>query len=111
MTTESRKDAIAAYKERKPVPGIYAVRCTASGEAWVGAAPDLTTVATRLWFTMRHGSHTTRALAAAWRAHGEPAFVFEELERLEPEAIVAVRDKTMRDRAAHWRALLGAVPI
>jgi hypothetical protein len=36
-----RKAAIAAYKERKTVAGIYVIRCAASGGAWVGQAPNL----------------------------------------------------------------------
>ena len=37
MSTSDRKAAKVAYKERKPAAGIYAVRCTPTGEAWVGA--------------------------------------------------------------------------
>ena len=48
MRGEQRKAAIAAYKERKVVAGIYAVRCSATGQCWAGAAPDLSTVETRL---------------------------------------------------------------
>ena len=35
MSTD-RKAAIAAYKERKTIAGVFVVRCAASGEAWVG---------------------------------------------------------------------------
>ena len=48
-----RKAAVAAYKERKAIPGIYAVRCAATGQAWVGQTPDLTTVRNRIWFSLR----------------------------------------------------------
>src|SRR5262249_18716115 len=35
MDREDRRAAIAAYKERKPAWGVYAVICTATGEVWV----------------------------------------------------------------------------
>lgn len=44
MTGEDRKAAIAAYKERKVIGGVYAVRCAATGEVWVGrGGPTLPT--------------------------------------------------------------------
>lgn len=39
MDNQSRKAAVAAWKERKAIAGIYSVTCAASGEAWVGSAP------------------------------------------------------------------------
>jgi hypothetical protein len=54
MKTEDRKAAVTAYKERKVESGIYAIRCAASGEVWVGSAPNLSTIQNRLWFTLRH---------------------------------------------------------
>ena len=56
MKGEGRKAAVAAYKERKVETGIYAVRCTASDQVWVGIAPDLSTIQNRLWFTLRQGT-------------------------------------------------------
>ncbi len=34
--TIDRKAATATWKERKNTPGIYAIRCTVSGETWMG---------------------------------------------------------------------------
>ncbi len=34
MTIDDRKAAVTAYKERKVTPGIYAVRCTPTNQAW-----------------------------------------------------------------------------
>lgn len=44
MTPDRRKAAIVAYKERKPVAGVYAVRCAPTGEIWVGATLTIGTV-------------------------------------------------------------------
>ena len=108
MLNEDRKAAVAAYKERKVVAGIYLVRCGATGECWAGQAPDLSTIQNRVWFTLRHGSHRGRSLQAAWDAHGEAAFAFEQVERLDEKALEAGRERVMKARLAHWCAELGA---
>ncbi|QEL24425.1 GIY-YIG nuclease family protein [Bosea sp. F3-2] len=108
MRSEDRKAATAAYKERKSVAGIYAFRCEASGQIWVGRAPDLATIENRLRFTLRHGSHRQRSLQTAWNAQGSDAFRFEALERLEDEDIAYVLDRVLKERLAHWQAKLNA---
>ena len=110
MTTD-RKAAIAAYKERKVFAGIYAVRCAASGEAWVGQALNLEKVQNRIWFTLRQGGHPCRSLQAAWNAHGEAGLTFGECERLEDEESAYVRDALLKERALHWQAELKAEAI
>lgn len=108
MLNEDRKAAVAAYKERKVVAGIYLLRCGATGECWAGQAPDLSTIQNRVWFTLRHGSHRQRSLQAAWQAHGEAAFAFEQVEQLDEKALEAGRERVMKARLAHWCAELGA---
>ena len=99
-----RKAAIAAYKERKTFAGIYAVRCEASGETWVGQALDLEKVQNRIWFTLRHGGHPCRSLQAAWNTHGEAALTFVECERLDDEETSYVRNALLKERMLHWQA-------
>ncbi len=111
MRQEDRRAAVAAYKERKVVAGIYLVSCLATGERWAGQAPDLSTIQNRVWFTLRHGSHRGRKLQAAWNAHGEGAFAFEEIERLDEKALEAGRERVMKARLAHWCAELGAEAV
>jgi hypothetical protein len=111
MKSELRKVALEQYRERKVEAGIYAVRCTASADCWVGRAPDLSTIRNRVWFTLRHGSHTDRALQAAWNAHGADAFAFEIVETLEPEESRALRDIELKKRLAHWREEFDASSI
>jgi hypothetical protein len=111
MTQEDRKAALARYRERKVAAGIYAVRCTASGERWVGRAPDLSTIRNRIWFTLRHGSHAQPALQAAWNVHGAEALDFEIVEALkppEPDESAYLRDRQLKARLEHWRQTLGA---
>jgi hypothetical protein len=111
MKTADRKAAIAAYKERKAAPGIFAVRCLPTGEAWVGHAPDLATIRNRIWFALDHGSHRAPGLQAAWNTHGAAGFGFEELERIEAELPAYARDKALRDRTAAWTKELNAAAI
>ncbi len=111
MKPEDRRAARAAYKEKKSVAGIFALRCLATGAVWVGATPDIDKIWNRLLFTLRGDGHPRRELQAAWNAHGEAAFAFEALERLEDEALDFARRAAFDDRAAHWRAELGAAPI
>ncbi|MBP2230162.1 hypothetical protein J2847_003465 [Azospirillum agricola] len=111
MTNDDRKAAVAAYKERTAPAGIYALRCAASGQVWVGHAPDLDTIGNRLWFTLRTGTDPHRDLQAAWTAHGAGSFSLETLERLEDEELPFARKALIRKRLAHWREHLGAAAL
>lgn len=111
MNRDDRKAAVAAYKERKAVAGIYALRCTASGQVWVGHAPDLDTVRNRLWFSLRTGSDPHRDLQQAWTIHGADRFAFEVLERLKEEELPYARKALVKQRLSHWRDRLGALSI
>ena len=111
MRTEDRKAAVRAYKEREVEGGIYAVRCAASGEVWVGGAPDLAKIQNRLWFTLRQGTNTHRSLQSTWNARGAEAFSFEIVERLDAEEIEYVRDRMMKERLIQWAEQLRAVRI
>lgn len=106
-----RKAAIAAYKERKTIAGIFVVRCTGTNEAWVGQAPNLETIQNRIWFALRQGSHPCRSLQAAWNAHGDAGLTFGECERLEDEENGYVRSALLKERALHWRTGLKAEAI
>ena len=108
--TSDRKAAIAAYKERKTIAGIFVIRCKASAEQWVGQASNLEKIQNRIWFTLRQGSHTCRSLQTAWTAHGPDNLTFEACEQLEEE-VPYIRDALLKERAAYWRAQLGAEAI
>ncbi len=109
--TSDRKAAIAAYKERKTVAGIFAIRCKASSHVWVGQTPNLDKIQNRIWFTLRQGSHTCRTLQAAWTTHGPDSLTFEECERLDDEETAYIRDALLKERTLHWRKELGAEAV
>jgi len=108
MNSQDRKAAIAAYKERKPAWGVFAVICTATGEAWVGQSRHVDTARNGLWFALRLGTSPWTALQAAWKVHGEPEFRFEELERLRPDYPEIGRGGELKKRQALWQGRLGA---
>ena len=109
MDKQSRRDAIRDYKERKTPTGVFAVRCVATGEAWVGQSVHLDQQKNRLFFALRQGGHPNPAVRAAFAAHGEAGMSFEVLETLETDELTAYgRGNLLKDRAAHWRAELGA---
>ena len=102
MTPDRRKAAIAAYKERKTIGGIYAVLCRPLSQRWIGRAPDLGTIQNRLWFTLRQGSGGNVSLQAAWNVHGSECFTLEIIEQIDQEALAFVRERILADRLAHW---------
>ncbi len=112
MDKQTRRQAVRDYKERKVPTGIFAVRCAATGEAWVGSSPDLAQQQNRIWFGLKQGGFPNRALLAAWAAHGEAAFSFEVLEAVDDEGLADYgRASLLKDRSAHWREALGASKI
>jgi hypothetical protein len=110
MDKARKKELADAYKEQKPSPGIFAVRCTASGEAWVGKAPDTGRKQSGLWFQLRMGGFPNKALQATWNAHGESAFAFEVLEKISDENPLLI-PVLLKEREAHWLKTLNANPF
>ncbi|MDH4384343.1 MAG: GIY-YIG nuclease family protein [Caulobacter sp.] len=104
-----RKQLLRDYRERKTSAGVFAVRCTTTGEVWVGTTADLATRQNGVWFPLRQGSHPNRGLQSVWTAEGEAAFAFEILEALPDEERTAwVQAAQLKDRQAHWRTTLKA---
>lgn len=111
MDRLSRKAAIAAYKEKKPAYGVYAVICTATGQAWVGKSRHLDTQKNGLWFALKQGASPHRSLQAAWAEHPEDAFRFEALEQLRDDFPALGRLDELKRRQALWAARLEATSL
>lgn len=111
MKPADRKAAVSAYKERVATPGIFAVRCAAAGATWIGQSRNLDAQKTSLWFALRAGGFPNPAIVAAWKTHGEDAFTFEDLERLEPEATGYVLNGLLTERLKHWTTALNAARL
>jgi hypothetical protein len=99
---EQRKVAIAAFRERKPRIGIYAMRCLPTSAAWVGRSTDLEAIRNRILFTLTQGSSPHRTLQSAWNEAGPENFAFEEIEVLGEELSVGMQDLWLKQRLAHW---------
>jgi len=108
MERRERKAAIAAYKERKPAWGVYAIICTATGAAWVGHSVRVDTQKNRIWFELGLGKSPHASLQAAWNEHGEREFRFEELDRLRENFPEFERDDELKKRQALWQSRLQA---
>lgn len=108
MERQERKAAVAAYKERKPVWGVYAIICTATGETWVGCSLRLESQKNRIWFDLGLGNSRHASLQAAWNAHGAQEFRFEELDRLREDFPEIDRDDELKKRQDLWRSRLQA---
>ncbi len=111
MQKEQRKEAIRKFKERKPLRGVYAVRCTATGRVWVGASRNLDAIRNRSWFSLRNGSHLDKALQEEWNAQGEPVFLFEVLDKLDDDVLPLEVADLLEEKKSRWTAQLGARPL
>jgi hypothetical protein len=99
-----RKEAARQFKERKPSPGIYALRCSATGRAWVDSSPNLDAAQNSQFFQLRQRLHRNKELQAEWNAHGEDSFRFEVLEKLpEDTPSLNLRD-VLQERQLFWVA-------
>jgi hypothetical protein len=107
---KARKKEIArAWLERDRVQGVFAVRCAASGQAWVASTRNLDKQQNGVWFMLRQGGHPNPAVQAAWREHGEGAFIYEILETLdEGDSTRTGFADRLKARERHWREVLGA---
>ena len=108
MDPITRKEASRKFKERKPPCGVFAVRCTATGRAWVGSFTNLESMRNRMWFSLGLGTHRDAALQAEWNAHGEGTFQYEILEKFDDELCAIEVNDRLKDRKRHWADRLGA---
>jgi hypothetical protein len=107
----SKKEAIKEYKERKPRRGIFAVRCSAVEQVWVGSSLNLDATRNSLWFRFRLGGRQYPDLQQAWNEHGESAFTYEVLEMLKDDVLpMAVRD-LLKEKLNAWAGKLQALTL
>jgi len=111
MDRQARKVAVEAYKQRKPAFGVYAVICSATGEAWVGSSRHVDNHKNGLWFALRLGTSPHAALQTQWAEHGEDTFRFEELDRLRDDFPETGRADELKKREALWCARLQATAL
>jgi hypothetical protein len=62
----------------------------------------------RAWFALRQGQHQDRSLQAEWNAHGEAAFQYDVLERLEADVLPIAVSDVLKEKMRAWAARLAA---
>jgi hypothetical protein len=110
--TQSKKDAIRAYKERKIARGIFAIRCAPTGSVWVESSMDLDMAAKRTWTLLGHGDvQANKAAVAEFGQHGQEAYSYEVLEKLDEDVLeMSIRD-LLKEKKKHWLSQLSARPL
>jgi len=103
-----RKEIIKEFKERKVPRGVFAVRCTATGRAWVDSSMNLEASRNRAWFSLRLGSHDNKRLQAEWNARGEEEFEYVVLETLKDDVPALELRDVLKDKKKHWAEQPGA---
>ena len=107
---ESKKESIRKFKERKPLVGVYALRCTATGNVWIGVSRNLEATRNRCWFALRNGMQLEKSLQEEWNAHGESSFEYEMLDALGDVHPLEVED-LLNAKRRDWLARLSAQPL
>ncbi|AMO24679.1 hypothetical protein GCM10027034_09890 [Ramlibacter solisilvae] len=100
LSSTVRRARIREFKDAFPPMGVYAVRNSATGRAWVGASRNVDGALNRIRFELQMHGHRDRSLADEWARHGAQSFRFEVLER------VRKRDDPAFDYEAELQALL-----
>lgn len=110
MDKAKRKALVRDYLERKPETGVFAIKCSATGEAWVGWSTSLDKRKNSFWFQLGAGADPTPGMQKAWKAHGGNTFSYEVLEEVSEDNPHALKDR-LEERAKHWREKLNAPPL
>ena len=82
MESNSKKEMVTEYKERKVIGGICAIKNTANGKMLLAAVNDLQAYKNRFGFSQSMGGCLHIKLQQDWEEFGADAFAFEILEEL-----------------------------
>jgi len=104
----SRRQIAEEFKERKVPQGIYAIRCTATGDVWVGSSTNLNAAQNSQWFQLRGGLHRSASLQQSWTHHTEQVFAFEVLEKFDEDVSPLLLNDLLRSKKKTWVETLQA---
>ena len=108
MSKAGRRQIADEFKERKVPRGIFAVRCSTTGEVWVGSSPNLDAARNSLWFQLRAGRYRNTSLQQSWIQHGEPVFALEVLEKFDDEISPLLLNDLFATKRKEWGETLSA---
>ena len=94
-----KKALLREYKETPRPAGVYQIRNTVNGKAFVGSSVNLPAILNRHRTELRAGGHRNRELQKEWAEFGPDAFEFEVLDTLAPH------ERADYDASADLRAL------
>jgi hypothetical protein len=104
----ARRQIADEFKERKVPRGIYAIRCSITGDAWVGSSNNLNAVKNSQWFQLRNGVHRNLSLQATWKHHTEEAFLLEILEQFDEDISPLLLNDLLTTKKKEWAGTLRA---
>jgi hypothetical protein len=90
---------------------MFVVRFAEKGAVFVDATPDLNAARNMLLFTLRNGLHTNKQLQAEWNTHGESAFHYQVLEKLDDDLEQMTWRDLLKDKRKEWVERMGALAI
>jgi hypothetical protein len=108
ISKTDRRQIAEDFKERKVPKGIFAIRCSVTGEAWVGSSPNLSAAQNSYWFQLRMGRYRNLLLQNAWKEHGEQAFTLEVLEQLDDDVSPLLLNELLVGGKKQWAQELSA---
>jgi len=73
------------YRQAGRPMGVYGITDTVNNTIYIGYGTDVQARLNRHRAELKFGNHRTRKLQEAWNESGEPAFLFEVLDVLDPE--------------------------
>ena len=79
-----RKAKIKEYKDTPRSMGVFRITNKVNGKIFIGSSSNLPAILNRFKTELKLGSCRNFSLQADWKEFGPEAFVFEELEILEP---------------------------
>lgn len=104
--------ALLSYSRFKPslknsiarVPGIYVIRCLATGREYVGSSVDCKGRADQHISKLRDGTHINKRLQGAWSYYGESSFEFFVIEQVDTPFLLD-REQFHIDSRSPWMNL------
>ena len=84
MDAGKKKELRTAYKERPREAGVVFVTCSETDEMFLADVVDAPATFNRMRFQLSSGLYPDKRLQALWDQHGENAFEFGVLQRLDP---------------------------
>ena len=80
LKKETKKEMLAAYRERQIIGGVYTITNTRSGRKFIDATTDIRGSRNRFDFAQKTGMCTDKKIERDWKESGASAFTFETLE-------------------------------